>query len=210
MKCATCKSDILPMFKHAISVNECPACGGQIMDEETLAIIEDVENTISSEVTLRDGTAQKLAMSIVAKYDITLRGEAAPARTPVRQQKIAPPSIAQQLSKREKEPKNIISVSELDNDKISEEERERIIEDVIRKKFNMVDQATLDANNDEDSFDMLEEDIPVGNLPPIESPNSMSKALFGAPGGVLEEERLLRLAKQQQALGSGGTFRRGS
>ena len=210
MKCATCKSDILPIFKHAISINECPACGGQIMDEETLAIIEDIENTISSEVTLRDGTAQKLAMSIVAKYDIVLRGEMDPVKTSIRQQKIAPPSIAQQLSKREKEPKNIISVSELDSDKISEEERERIMEDVIRKKFNMVDQATLDSNNDEDSFDMLEEDLPVGNLPPITSTNSMSKALFGAPGGVLEEERLLRLAKQQQALGSGGTFRRGS
>jgi len=210
MKCATCKSEILPIFKHAISVNECPACGGQIMDEETLAIIEDVENTISSEVTLRDGTAQKLAMTIVAKYDIVLRGETTtPVRTAVRQPKIAPPSITQQLSKKEKEPKNIISVSEIDNDKISEEERERIMEDVIRKKFNMVDQATLDSNN-EDSFDMLEEDLPVGNLPPIESPNSMSKALFGAPGGILEEDRLLRLAKQQQALGSGGTFRRGS
>lgn len=210
MQCATCKSEISSTFKHAIAINECPACGGQIMDEETMALIEDVERTISSEVTLREGTAQKLAMAIVAKYDLSMRGDVehvpAPSRIPVqpRQPKVAPPSAAQKVAKKKED---IVNISDLDEQDISEAEREEIMAEVIRKKFNMVDQATAV---------MVDDDVVGVEESPAAKPMSaeakqMTGALFGGAGGVLEEERMLRLAKQQKALNSGGgSFRRSS
>jgi len=74
MQCITCKVEILPAFKHAVAKNECPACGGQILDEESLALIEDVERTISSEIALREGTANKLAIALVTRYDMVMKG----------------------------------------------------------------------------------------------------------------------------------------
>lgn len=75
MQCITCKVEIQPAFKHAVAKNECPACGGQILDEESLALIEDVERAISAEVQLREGTANKLAVALVTRYSITLKGD---------------------------------------------------------------------------------------------------------------------------------------
>jgi Zn-finger nucleic acid-binding protein len=57
MLCATCGFEVLSSFKHAIARNECPACGGQIMDEESLAVIEDVGRTILESAAVREETA---------------------------------------------------------------------------------------------------------------------------------------------------------
>lgn len=191
MKCASCNSEIPSSFKHAISSNQCPACGGQIMDEETMAIIEDIENTICSEATIREETAKKLAMAIVMRYTISLDSD---ITKPIQQKqsamKIAPPSAAQTVSK-----EDIINTSDLEKDEISVKEREKIMEDVIRKKYNMANSTSL---INEDNFS--EEDNNIQNLDP-DPKNDLTSALFGASdsNSYLERERLARLAKQQNA-----------
>ena len=43
MQCQSCKEEVLAKFVHAISVNSCPFCGGEIVSSEVKAIM----NTLS-------------------------------------------------------------------------------------------------------------------------------------------------------------------
>lgn len=231
MKCATCGSEIQSSFKYALVKNECPCCGGPIMDEETMALIEDVMKTILSEATIREETAKKLAMTIVARYNITMKDgfekvviqapqkQFIPARTQIVPQepekvKIATSSTYQQLTATEEAPSknvNILEMSKiLNNQELSNAEREKILEDAVKEKYNMVDQTTIDPDYIDD-----EEDIPfVENMKSASGQiidKKLSAALAeAATNPILEQERLVRLARQQQALKSGGgSFRRG-
>lgn len=197
MYCAGCKTEILSEFKHALSSNICPACGGDIMDEESLVLIEDVRKTIMSEATVRDETARKLATSLVLKYNMTITEETLVSKKReggASKPKIAPPSVAQQVMK---DSEGVMEVSELDNDEVTDAERERIMEEAVRKRYNMVDgiqSAAGDFPGDDPSYDSSEDSI-------------FSE---GAANPLLERERLVRLQKQKQAMegGSGGSFRR--
>ncbi|MFA5048437.1 MAG: hypothetical protein WC516_05450 [Patescibacteria group bacterium] len=236
MKCVTCGSEIQSSFKHAIVKNECPCCGGPIMDEEMMALIEDVEKTILSEATVREETAKKLAMAIVAKYNITMKDgmervvQAAPvipqrqaivARTQVfptepEKIKIAAPSAYQQLTMAEEQNNNagILEMSKIlaSNSELSAAEREKLLEEAVKEKYNMVDQTTLDSSFIEGE----EEDMSLIQVGHDAQNSVIDKKLVAAlyeagSNSVLEQERLTRLAKQQQALKSGnGSFRRNS
>ena len=222
MQCITCKVEILPAFKHAVAKNECRACGGQILDEESLALIEDVERTISSEISLREGTANRLAIALVTKYDMVMKDEqqqqvsllAAPrprsqvqAQTQQAPMKIAPSSILQQMQQvaaggnimQSEGDVNVVKFGELSED-ISDSERERIMADVVSKRYGMVEGvASMDTGFDTDVSGLVDP-----TTLPMTSPFSEGNA-----NPLLEAERLQRLAKQQQALRSGsGTFRR--
>lgn len=213
MQCRSCGTPILATFKHAIAQNICPACGGQIMDEESLALIEDVGNTIRNEAAVRGETAHNLAVALVARYDITLRNneqmsqmpvQRVPAQStspqstaqqPVTQHKVAPPSAMKQAMTQD-----VMSAPEMP-DGISERERERMLEEAVRSRYNMVDQIQADTMTNEDFADEQA-------LVPAEE----SVFSEGTPNPILERERLARLAKQQQAMNGGGqgVFRRGS
>ena len=212
MQCITCKVEILPTFKHAVAKNECPACGGQILDEESLALIEDVERTISAEVSLREGTANKLAIALVTRYEMVMKtGLPAPAQViarprPQQQEamKVAPPSVMQQVAAGENimhstGEANIVKMSDLPEN-ISDTERERIMAEVVSKRYGLVEGiASGDAGYEED----------VSGLVDPSTLAASSAFTEGAANPVLERERLMRLAKQQQALKSGsGVFRR--
>jgi len=152
MLCATCKTEISSAFKHAMAQNTCPACGGAIMDEETLALIENMKVTIASEAKLRDETTHKLAMAILAQYNVTFRDNVqqnqyvirTPVAAPAMEQipKIAPPSA---MKKVEARTSDVIKADELIPDGISEDERERIMEEVVRKRYAVVDQVQSTA-----------------------------------------------------------------
>lgn len=206
MLCATCKTELSPAFKHAFEKNVCPACGGEIMDEESLALIEDISHTMTSAVTLRDETAQKLAMVLMARYDIGLRAEAATmpavsarANVPARStHKVAPPSAAQQISKTAG---NVITAEEINAEGISDAEREAIMADAVSKRYGMMDQISAASIGDDDGLEGPDIDIDPNTSPFAE----------GADNPVLEKERLIRLQKQQAAMRSGsGAFRRSS
>jgi len=226
MRCATCNSDIDSAFKHAISKNECPACGGQIMDEETMALIEDVENTILSEAAVREETAKNLAMVLVARYDVTLRTgmertipnrvllQSQPAKQTQQNIKIAQPSTIQAAMAGENKESDagIVELSELMSGEISEAEREKIMAEVVKEKMNMIESAVFPEEFQEEFQEEFPSATVARSQPRSSEADAMSNALFGGGGGgILEEERMLRLAKQQRAIQSGsGGFRRGS
>jgi Zn-finger nucleic acid-binding protein len=208
MHCISCKVEILPTFKHAVAKNECPACGGEILDEESLALIEDVEKTISSEISLREGTANKLAVTLVTKYDMTIKcGEPSRPKQEKKSQgtsKIAAPSIMQQIANGE----NVISETSVMKigdmpDTISDAEREEIMAEMVSKRYGLIDGIATDAEFEEDVSGLVN--------PAHLATASQTGSLFteGASNPILEQERLARLAKQQSALKSGsGAFRR--
>lgn len=196
MNCVSCGIEVSPSFKHAFTQNICPACGGSLIDEESLALIEDLEGTLVSEATLRAETAHKLAVALVAKYDIGLRGEYRPvARKPVAQNAPAQtkPSVMQQLTKKTKEPE-VMTAEQLqkiaEDEEISEAEREAIMADAVSRRYGLVDQITAEGlrSGDEDFSELTGEHV-----------FSDSQEI-----PILERERMLRLQKQQQALRTGG------
>ena len=201
MQCSNCSTLLSPSFKHAFAENICPACGGQIMDEESLVLIEDIENTLCAEVKLRDETVQKLAMALVARYSIGLRENmeesvSRPRMTKTatadeRRHKTAPPSIMAQ-AEREPDP-NVISAEKLQS--ITDQEREEMLAAAAAKRYNLVEGITVDGDPD-----------PNVNLD--------TSSLFNEPSSdsILERERQLRLKKQKSVLegGGSGSFRRSS
>lgn len=192
MKCRSCNSEIFPELKHAIAQNVCPFCGNPIMDEETLALIEDLEQTISAEITLREGSARKLAISLVAKYEISgVKQKTTPKVAPLQKHQESPAEDA-----------DIINVSEMEG--IDPKTREQIFEQVVREKYNMVDQVATETNDVEDEHSSM-----ANILSQLPGSGISDKQLDGNP--KLEQERLFRLAKQQQALksGSGSVHRSG-
>lgn len=193
MKCKSCKFEIDPALKHAIAQNICPACGKFIIDEETLTLIEDLESTISEEVALRKDTARKLATILVVKYEIS----------PVVKRKTKPKPKTQEVM--EVEETEIVNVSEIPND-IDKATRDKLFEEAVKERYNMMDQTTITAVEEE----MVDEHADVANniLSGLGRDSVSDSELDGNP--ALEKDRLLRLAKQQQALNSGsGVFRRG-
>jgi hypothetical protein len=180
--------------------NECPACGGSIMDEETLALIEHVGATISGEVMLKSEAVQKITLALLAQYDISLsnnqpiqniKREAQPKAQPKAENtKIAPPSPMQKAEQ------SIIKAEDVMQEGISDIDRERIMEEAVRDKYAMVDQIQSAGHAE------------FGELPQVGTQESPFTE--GGANPVLEQERIARLQKQQQAMtGAGaGSFRR--
>jgi hypothetical protein len=151
------------------------------MSEEHLVLIEDVKNTLLSEAAIREDTANNLAMIIVTKYNISFIGER--PQKPMAKPKIASPSLIQQVIKKP----NIVKMPEIPEG-ISEKEREDILENAIREKYNMVDQIQSQISMDPSTIDI------------IESQNG----LFDNEASFLEQERIMRLANQQKEIRGGG------
>jgi len=207
MQCRSCGTSILTAFKHAMAQNECPACGGQIMDEESLALIENIEITILNEAAVREETAHQLAMALVTRYDVTIRDTDQLPQVAAQQvgmmpktqkstpHKIAPPSKMKQAIQ---QGDNLIQASEIPEG-ISDRERDEIFEEAVRKKYNIVDQVQGDVLTNGD-FEETQESAPTQD----------SVFSEGADNPILERERIARLAKQQQAMNGGGQglFRR--
>lgn len=212
MQCTNCKTELSFSFKHAFSRNECPACGKEIMDEESLALLEDMKGFLLSEATIREETAHKLAMSLIAKYSISLRDgfvaqprEAKDARE--ENIKIALPStISKQIRPAPtKAPvAGVVTAEQLMVEGISDSERERIADEAIREKYAMVDsmQAT--------SFDSLDANVDVDF-----NQGELSVFTEGSESMTLEQDRRARLMSQQNVINGGltkygkpGSFRR--
>lgn len=207
MQCRSCGTPILATFKHAMAQNECPACGLAILDEESLALIEDVENTIRSEAAVREETAHNLAVVLVAKYDIgikefdtvqmpntSIQGTTRKTSQGV-SRKIAAPSVMKQIM--QQSASEIVQAPQTP-DGISDRDRDQIFEQAVREKYNIVDQVQADVLTNDDFED-------TQALVPADSVFSEGNA-----NPILERERMMRLTKQQQAMNGGGqgVFRR--
>jgi len=198
MLCVSCKVEISPTFKHAIAQNICPACGNCLLDEETLALVENIKSTIANEAKLRDETVHKLAMALLSQYSISFRDDVqsvvahdyvptmpTPAQPAVEQLKVAPQSTMKQVVDQRKQ--EVITAEEVMPKGISDVERERIMEEVVRERYAVVDQIQSTAMTGDFDDD-------IGEVSP--------ESLFteGDANPILEQERLARLAKQKQAM----------
>lgn len=200
MNCISCGSSVPSNFKYAIMKNECPCCGKCLLDEESLALIESIENTIKNSVNVREETAHNLAVVLISEYEISANKIMSKKSTPkeeiiippkteevVVSEKIAPPSIIKQES-------NVVKAPEVP-DNISDAEREKIMEEAVKERYNIVEQSNV---VDFDDFGELDDPGGIGSMFSEESDS------------ILERERIKRLSKQQNILNGGGkgAFRR--
>jgi hypothetical protein len=175
MYCTNCKAEVPASFEHAIKKNECPACGGEIMDEESLIFLSDLSSDILSSARIREETAKKIAMSLMSSYNISPRDEG----TLRNRGNGTNRKIKRQAQSSEKEgPEELISDSE----------RQEIMEERVAARYQMVsrDQALVVDENEARS---IQEEV----LSDTELLNS----------GLLEKERQKRILQQQQNLSRG-------
>lgn len=187
MDCASCGTQIPASFGHAIKKNECPACGNVLMDEESMALIEELRGFILETVKVREETADTLAMALITTYDIGGRGG---AQKPLSKRTPAPtakPKVAPQKKGEEEEMSaddGIVKGSDLfdPNNPLSSEERDRIIQERVEEQL------------------MKQAMIPSKVATRVVSPAGGGRTLSDremAESPVLEAQRLMRLQRQE-------------
>lgn len=192
MYCASCETEIPATFSHALRANECPACGSSIMDEESLALMEDLKDSISGEAAVRPETAERLAFMLVTTYEVSPRRplsqrERPPAKRP------RPKRIS-----RGGDDESIVKMSDLaDSDSpISDEERDQILKERLEARYGAV--MTQDGKGAAKSKQLSPE---YQRLVAGASQAFSDSELVNNP--LLEQKRLERLARQQANLSHG-------
>jgi predicted RNA-binding Zn-ribbon protein involved in translation (DUF1610 family) len=209
MECTSCGTDIPASFSHAIRKNECPACGQFIMDEEALALLGDLQNCIASVVRLRDEAVERIALAVIASYKMTAKTapQPQPARSRPSQQKLAARRPAPARYEDEGEPvseeeleQGIIPTADLvdPSNPISESERERIMEERVAMRYQMIPQERATTTPD-----ALRARVAM-------SPGKVLSDSELADNPVLEQQRLLRLQKQETNMAAGSSLVRRS
>lgn len=196
MQCSNCKTEISAAFKYSFAKNECPACGKPIMDEESLALMEDMQRLLLAEGNIRQETAQKLAMSLIASYNISFRNGTSIQKKDVVESK----TVSVPVPKSQKNNTNVVKVEDIPDSGISDEERDRIYEEVVRKKYAIVDQIQAIGGDIDHGLDSPDIDIDPDMMNPASLLNGSGGELEST---ILERDRLQRLAKQRQAVESG-------
>jgi len=203
MECASCGASIPTAFGHAIRKNECPACGQAIMDEEALALLDDLRACVSSAVRLRDEAVERVALAVIASYDIVPKGSrqqpvSRPAAAAVRQQPKAQPVRYEDEGSvvgEEELEGGIVQTADLfdPNNPISDAERERIMAERVAARYQMIPQEQ--ATTTPDALRARVQHAMSGGKP-------MSDAeLLNNP--VLEQQRLVRLQRQEANIAAG-------
>jgi hypothetical protein len=183
MKCASCETQIPASFGHAIRKNECPACGNILMDEESMAFIEELRGFILSTVKVREETADMLAMALVAAYDMTGReeGQHQPPLSRRTSAKAARKAVAAAKGEEDLEDDGIVRAADLfdPNNPIPKEEQEAIMQERIETR--LIQQSMIPSQ--------------VASRTQNPGPPLSDSQL--AESHVLEEMRLQRLQKQE-------------
>lgn len=74
MKCMSCGAPISPAFKSAIQNNICPACGGEIMNEATLELLDELKDALEEMPNDPEG----LAGWLLSNYEMRKIGTGEP------------------------------------------------------------------------------------------------------------------------------------
>lgn len=216
MECASCRSDIPALFGHAIRKNECPVCGQEIMDEESLILLDELRVSIGSAARLREDTIERIALALLMGYDIAPKSESVPA---VARQRTRPtsapdsPPPQQRVSARQQQPpqpvsraqaaaaeegiseedveNGIMPVADLANPNLSDEERARIMEERVAARFNMTPSSHAATTPD-----ALKARLQMGG-------GGAMKDLDLLNNPVLEAQRLARLQRQEANMAAG-------
>jgi len=136
MNCASCGTQVPASFGYALRKNECPACGKAIMDEESMAIVEELRGFILQTVKVREETADTLAMALVVSYSISR-----PDDSPMRKRSAPQSKGIAQVQRSEEDGEagdgGIVKASDLfDPDSpISQAEKEEILKERIETRL---------------------------------------------------------------------------
>lgn len=139
MNCASCGAQVPASFGHAIRKNECPACGSVLMDEESMAVVEELRGFVLQTVKVREETADTLALALVAAYQITGRGDASQRQPAARSAQR--PKTGQHVQRTEEAPAegdpDFMKVSDLfdPSNPISPTERDEIMKERIENRL---------------------------------------------------------------------------
>jgi hypothetical protein len=180
------------------------------MDEEALALLDDLRGCVSSAVRLRDESVERIALAILASYDLAPKAERPPLAAPrVPQQQQAPArrapaapkpmTRAQQaameegISEEELE-EGILNVADLADPSLSDEERAAIMEERVAAKFQMTP-----ASHAATTPEALQARVarPIG----AQQGHLSDSEMLNNP--VLEAQRLQRLQRQEANIAAG-------
>lgn len=192
MNCASCGAQIPASFGHAIRKNECPACGSVLMDEESMALIEELRVFVLNTVKVREETADTLAMALIAAYEIRPIDGAAEKPTGKRPPGRAAPRTGTAVQRTEGDDETagdggIVKASDLfdASSPISATERDEILKERIENR--LIAQAMIPSQ--------------VATRSPGTARQLSDRELAESP--VLEAQRLSRLQKQEARADAG-------
>lgn len=194
LHCSNCDTQIPPEFSFALKRNECPACGESIMDEESLALVEDLQASIKATAPVRDQTAEQLAMMLVTTYSVAPledRPKRKQAKRPQHRPKIQEPEDEGPVEEEE-----AIRLSDVANAPISDEEKQAIYEERLKARYN------LELSGDKVVSTRKKELSPEYQQLAAQASQALSDSeMLNNP--LVEQERLKRMARQQQNLAHG-------
>jgi hypothetical protein len=77
MKCRSCQTEVSPKFNHAISVNICPACGGEIIPIQLQTILNELKMVMDSvgefKIEVEDWLSSNFDLKKVAADEIIVK-----------------------------------------------------------------------------------------------------------------------------------------
>ena len=76
MKCMSCNVDIPPTFKNSIQNNLCPSCGGAIMSDAAIELLDEIKEALSKMPNDPEG----LAGWLLSNYEMRKIGSAEPVQ----------------------------------------------------------------------------------------------------------------------------------
>ena len=189
MRCASCSVEIPSEFTHAFQQNECPACGDQLFDEETMGLMDDLKNSISCEVRLREESVSKIVLMLVTSYDISIRGKI------VKKAKKKILEETDELNEGFEEVDEKVTVKKKIENVIPPEEREKIMAEAISKHYGVsIDNVSSKPKALSKEAQMLKQVVESG-LSDSELTNNP----------ILKEEMDRRLTKQKTNMLSGNS-----
>ena len=74
MKCMSCGSPVPPEFKAAIQNNICPSCGGELMNEATLDMLDELKDALKK----MPNDAEGIAGWLLSNYEMRKIGTGEP------------------------------------------------------------------------------------------------------------------------------------
>lgn len=202
MRCISCKIEVPSSFTHAFQKNECPACGDQLLDEESIALLDDLKKSITNEIRLREESAAKLALMLVTSYSISKQHK-----------------FSKEFKEEKEDTKNLlkgINIEEERHKLVEELKKDKIEEKLLKKKEERVRQEIYEKTLEEHYGSKMIKPTSVISKEKIKElennpdfhllKNQMSKGLNDLSGSsILEEDRRRRLAKQQENILSGNS-----
>ena len=229
MKCFNCKIEIPQVFGFALSQNKCPACGKEILDEETRALKSDMINYIGNSITLKPETLDKLSMMLISRYDIQgiSSGSIDQQIINTRKQMIQEASMEIQEPEVYDTDKEIEKLQEKRNREMENKELDELkgeaLKEALAAKYNLSfgeDAPTRDLSSSSPT-DFGDEELPFAIRQKMGEQQSTkitagdvaavsNNADFGDINPILEAARLKNKVKTARAMEGGGdaSFRR--